>query len=165
MIKIPQHKWKKRNKLLVNIVLWLSTLFVSGCDRLFARTYVEHPASVQFKHSTVSLTTEGHIRRRVSAYLEDNASIQPDVKSALLELKIHKGMSQEQVKVIVGEPSKRKILRDKVEVWTYDRDVSGEAFREAEFPTSWYYGWAKLKFQNGALVDIAVRQIEWRIDL
>ncbi|MBI3304294.1 MAG: hypothetical protein HYZ72_19690 [Deltaproteobacteria bacterium] len=102
----------------------------------------------------------------MNVYLEDHSSsIRSDVKSALVELKILRGMNQEQVKVIVGEPSKQKILMDKVEVWIYDRDLSGETFREAEFPTGWYYGWAKLKFKNGALMDIAVRQIEWKIDL
>ena len=157
---------KRRNGSLIAIILLGSAPFASGCDRLLARIYIEHPEAIQLTHPTVSPTTERHIRRRVNAYLEDHSSsIRPDVKSALVELKILKGMNQEQVRVIAGEPSKRKILRDKIEMWTYNRDLSGEAFREAEFPTGWYYGWAKLKFQNGALVDIAVRQIEWKIDL
>lgn len=148
------------------MILLGSAPFTSGCDHLLARVYVEHPEAVQLTHPTVSPATERLIRRRVNVYLEDHPSnIRQDVKSALVELKILKGMDQEQVKVIVGEPSKQKILRDEVEVWTYDRDLSGEAFREAEFPTGWYYGWAKLKFKNGALVDIAIRQIEWKIDL
>ena len=147
------------------VVFLLSTFSVLGCDRAFARTYVKHPEAVKFQHPTISLTTESHIKGRVSTYLKDNPSTQSDVRSALLEFKIQKGMNQEQVKVVVGDPSKRKVLKGGIEVWTYDRNLSGNAFLEAEFPVSWYYKWAKLKFDRETLVDIEVQQIEWKIDL
>ena len=165
MIENDQFEMRRRNGFLIAIILLGSAPFASGCDRLLARIYVEHPGAVQLTHPTVSPTTERQIRRRVDAYLQaHSSSIHPDVKSALVGLRMVRGMSQEQVKAMVGQPSKRKILINEVEVWTYDKDLSGEAFREAEFPTGWYYGWAKLKFQRGTLVDIAVRQIEWKID-
>ena len=74
-------------------------------------------------------------------------------------------MDQEQVSVVVGEPMKRKTLKSGIEIWTYAENLSGDAFRETEFPVGWYYNWAKLKFERGTLIGMDVQQVDWKTDL
>ena len=150
----------RKSVLSIWLALLLGCLSTWGCNRVF----VTHPDAIEFKHPTISYSTEAHIQKRVADYLNKHPDIDLNVKSALLTSTIIKGMDQDQVLVVVGEPSKRKIVGNEIEEWTYTESLSGDAFREAKFPGSWYYNWAKLTFKRGKLADMAVQQVEWKTD-
>jgi len=93
------------------------------------------------------------IRKRIESYFEKSKNIDSDIKSALTELKIQKGMNREQVALVVGQSTTRKNLDDNIELWIYKGDRMKKGERD------WYYGWGKLHFQDDILKDIEVQHI------
>jgi hypothetical protein len=143
-------------------VLFLAASLSSlGCNyfRTFpfpSEIYVEHPDSIKLVYpmnlpgASISLVKEWKVRPRVDAYLKEHADLPADVRAALQALEIKKGMEREQVELLVGKPSRRRVRKDGVEVWTYARRKDEPA---------WYYGWSKLYFRNGTLADIEAQQM------
>jgi len=109
---------------------------------------IEYDRAKTFDRASVYL-----IRKRIGVYLEENPNLSQDIKTALSVLKIQKGMSREQVLLVVGEPTGKKRLQYNGELWIYkgDRMLKGER--------QWYYGWGKLYFQDDILNDIEVQYI------
>jgi hypothetical protein len=111
-------------------------------------TLIDYDRNKIFDRASIYL-----IRKRMEVYFEENPNLNQEIKTALSELKIQKGMDKEQVLLVVGEPTTKKKLRDNNELWIYKGDRMSKGERQ------WYYGWGKLKFHNGILKDIEVQYI------
>ncbi len=104
------------------ITISVLAVFLNGCNPLnYIRTFplyseikIEHPEFInEVGHekdyrgwSPGFLTPEMEpIRERVNVYLNQHPEVPSSIKSSLQELRVEKGMSQEQVLLIMGEPS------------------------------------------------------------
>src|SRR3989338_7745233 len=138
-----------------SILICVVTLMLTGCGSVSAlivctpKPYIEHPQSIKldyyddpgwWDYKNLSL-----VRQRIKDYLNKENSIDADVKNSLEALTFHNGMTKEQIVLVIGEPVKKKILKDNNEQWTYSGAKGGVM--------QWYYRWGKLKFFDGKLVD------------
>ena len=78
---------------------------------------------------------------------ESLAQMKPQLEALIFQ----KGMTAEQIILVVGEPRRKKILKGKSEQWVYSGARGGVL--------QWYYQWGKLKFHDGYLVDIEVQHV------
>lgn len=149
---------KFKQLVLISAVGWL----LSGCgylDILIActpRPYIEHPNSIKLDYYDNSdwwdYKNLSLIRHRIKDYLNKNTDVSSDVKSSLENLTFENGMTKEQVILVIGEPAKKKMLKNKNEQWIYSGARGGVL--------QWYYRWGKLIFSEGRLVDIEVQYVE-----
>jgi len=121
------------------------------------KTYVERPSSIRLGYSEDpgwwDYETLGAIRQQIETYLKLNTSVNPEIQGALRRLEVRKGMSEEQVQVVLGPPSNRRVTDEQIDVWTYKKPTWGVR--------RWYSGWGKLYFRDGTLVDIEVQHKEY----
>lgn len=158
-----------------NFLIILLCLELVGCASignhfrefpLYSEVWIEHPEYVYIfegsnmdyflNHLPDSDFTKTYLRikARISDYINEHKNISSDISVALERLKIKRGMTKEQVILVVGKPTNKKMLKDNSELWIYkgDRHKIGEV--------TWYYDWGKLKFQNEVLADIEVKYIK-----
>jgi len=93
------------------------------------------------------------IRQRVETYCAAHPDLSTDVAASLRRLTVRKGMDPEQVVAIFGLPGQRRQLSDGSVEWTYD-DRSVWGIRRL------YYSWGKLRFEDGRVGDIKVKQVK-----
>ncbi len=144
------------------VLVCVMGLLLSGCEYIGAfivcipKPYVEHPNEIKldynvdpkwWDHENLTL-----IRERIKDYLAKNTDINAEVKSSLENLAFQKGMTKEQVILVIGSPVKKKILKNKIEQWIYSGANGGVL--------QWYYQWGKLKFYDGRLMDIEVQYVQ-----
>lgn len=137
-------------------------LLLSGCEYIGAflvcipKTYIEHPNFIKLDYydnpewrDYKNLTL---IRERIRDYLNKNTDINSEVKNSLENLSFKKGMTKEQVILVIGNPVKKRILKNKSERWIYS-GVDGGVLQ-------WYYRWGKLEFSDERLTDIEVQCVQ-----
>ncbi len=144
------------------VLISVMGLLLNGCGYIDAfiacapRPYIERPNSIKldyydnpewWDYKNLSL-----IRGRIRDYLDKNTNIEPDIKNSLKNLTFQRGMTKEQVLLVIGEPAKKKVLKDKNELWIYSGAKGGVL--------QWYYRWGKLTFSDDKLVDIEVEYVE-----
>jgi len=94
------------------------------------------------------------IRKRIEIYIEEHKNLDSYTRDSLMKLEIRKGMNKEQIVLVLGEPIRKKTLRNNNQLWVY----KGDRTNKGEF--DWYYGWGKLYFQDDILNDIEVQYID-----
>ena len=155
------------NKKILRII-FIALLF-NGCNYLrvfplYSEVYVDHPQRIQLftpgliKSFTGYPDTENaksyfRIRERISNYLDKNKNLSSDVVVALKNSEVTLGMDKEQVALVLGLPTKKRLLDQTTDLWIYEGDRSNIGERV------WYYKWGKLKFENDVLKDIEVQHI------
>ncbi len=129
---------------------------------LYSEVSIEHPDHVKLfedfnidyfvKDLPNSDVTKEYLRidARVSDYLNKHNDIPADIATALKQHMIKRGMTQEQVVLLLGEPTAKKILKNYVEQWVYGKDKKFQ----------WYYDWGKLWFERGLLTGIERKSIK-----
>ena len=90
------------------------------------------------------------IKERVSEYLSKNDNISPGMAVALKQHMVKRGMNQEQVVLLIGEPTTKRTMKDNGEQWFYGKDRKFQ----------WYYDWGKLYFHDGLLTNIERKSIK-----
>lgn len=138
---------------------------VRGCDYLNprawnifpgAKLYSIHEDSVKLEYyddkQWWNYPTLSKVRNRIQEYLMTHDSIDPQIISSMTELRLTKGMDKTQAEVLVGGPTKIIKTIDNREVYHY------RGTRNGELP--WYYGWAKLTFQDNRIIDIEIEGIK-----
>ena len=151
---------KKRFIIAIVILLFLITGAWVGRNYLrtfplYSEVYVEHPDSIKLKYYDSpdwwDYSTLTSIRKQITDYLVKHPNIDTDITHSLKNLSITKGMNTRQVPLVIGEPSKKKILKDNEELWIYTGTSGGVL--------CWYYEWGKVRFKNRILKDIEVKYI------
>ena len=149
------------NKKQLTVVCLMVMSLVAGCNYLrtfplYSEVWIEHPEHIKlFEDYNIdyfiqslpdSDVTKTYLstKAQVSDYLDKHKDLSKDISTALNELKIKKGMTTGQVILVIGEPAKKKISKDGIELWVYNQS----GIRQ------WYYKWGKLRFKDGILVKI-----------
>lgn len=143
------------------LYILIIAILISGCN--FVRRFpnysipeTSHPESVKL-HYYESDSWMDHqnlvdTRQRVKDYLAKNPDINTSIKDALSNLTFQKGMDEEQVILLIGEPKRKETLGSGSELWVYQGAEEGTLLR-------WYYNPGKLTFKNGVLTDIETSRL------
>lgn len=141
----------------------------SGCNYLrtfplYSEVYIEQPQKIQlFTPGLINAVsaypkTENakvyfRIKERISNYLDKNSNLDANILAALKNSEVILGMSEEQVVLVVGQPTKKISLGGNSDLWIYKGDRSKVDERV------WYFKWGKLRFENNILKEIKVQHI------
>lgn len=91
-------------------------------------------------------------KQEIEDYISTKEDLSEDKKKALRNVTLTAGMSGEDVKVMIGEPSKIKRKGKYIEIWIYkEKDVPVKYY--------WFHEWAKLHFDSGKLTDIETKHL------
>ena len=91
------------------------------------------------------------IKEKVNSYLSVNPNVDESIKHDLQHLVFKKGMDQEQVEALIGNPNKKEELKDGIHVWLYSGKRNGYL--------QWYGEKGRLSFKDNVLIDIEVQYI------
>jgi len=123
-------------------------------DNLLPIPHVKHLDSIILSYDgepRLLGESRNFIKERVSNYLSTNPNIEPSIQKDLEHLVFRKGMNQEQVELLTGEPNKKDKLEDGTELWLYSGKRNGYL--------QWYGEKGRLSFKDNALIDIEVQYI------
>lgn len=146
---------QKINKKQIVFILAIA-LLLSGCNHLrtfplYSEVYVEHPESIKLSYYEVSEYNTPEMlaaSKRIEDYLSKNPDTTFSIEGALRALKVEKGMTKEQVVLVIGEPWEKKDLNDMTELWKYKKyDEKDYRFLLTLNDLT------ELKFRNGILID------------
>jgi len=144
----------------IKIVLqFLIVLMACGCGRV---TGIESDKVQLFNESTWLETSfykgskreaeVSELKRNVENYISTHPQIVPSIAEAMRAVTIKKGMSQEQVYVLAGEPNKKIKKSENEEIWIYKKDSNSYFI--------WNEGGARLIFKDGVLTRINFEKLE-----
>jgi hypothetical protein len=91
-------------------------------------------------------------KQRIAEYIKATPDLSEERKEAMRQSIITTGMNKEQVKVLLGEPSKIKREGKWKQIWIY---------QEKDMPTKyyWFYEWAKIHIVSDLVTDIETKHI------
>lgn len=141
------------------ILQFLLVLAACGCGRVIG---IESDKVQLFNESTWLDTSfykgskreveVSELKRRVENYISTHPQIEPSIAEAMRALTIKKGMRQEQVYVLSGEPYKKIEKANNEEIWIYKKDTNSYYI--------WNEGGASLIFVDGTLIKIKIDKLK-----
>ena len=109
----------------------MSFLFSNGCvPYWFKHDYViiipSNKIGIQGSYETIFADRKESILK----YIENHPNLSDEIKDSMLHYCVRKKMTKEQVKLITGEPTKIKDVKDDKQIWIYSQILgSGEEIK------------------------------------